>query len=152
MIVFKGYTHISVSLALFLILRRLIEFDSPVVLLGIINVVGSLLPDIDCQYSVIGKHFRLINKFIPHRNGITHSLVGSFLWCGLAIGFGKEYFSIMWIGFISHLVLDSFTPMGIKWLYPIKKDKYGLNVGNKDFVEGIVCLVGLMVVYYEWMR
>lgn len=125
------------------------------VLLAILNGLGSLLPDIDCQYSTIGKHFKSINKYIPHRNGFTHSLLASFMWCSVGLGLGYrfsyEYFWVMWIGFISHLVLDSFTPMGVKWLYPLGKS-YSLGIGkNGSWIESAMCLSGLMVIYYEWI-
>ena len=102
------------------------------------NIVGSLLPDIDQASNrlwdllpggnLIGKYLRKI--FLSHRT-ISHSLLGVFLinkillWLVPKIlnpGFiiiELVHASIM-IGFISHLLLDSFTEEGLPLFFPLK--------------------------------
>ena len=78
--------------------------------------LGSLIPDIDIDTSTLG-------RFIPgwlfweHRT-ITHSiffmlacgLTGSILKINSAINIGAM------VGFVTHLILDSLTPMGLPYL------------------------------------
>ena len=42
------------------------------------------------------------------------------------------------IGYFSHLVLDSFNPTGIKWLYPMKKSISLANIKTGSNAEGYV--------------
>jgi membrane-bound metal-dependent hydrolase YbcI (DUF457 family) len=110
---------------------------STIVVCLIFNTVGSLLPDIDQASNrlwdllpggeTIG---RWLGVLMRHR-GISHSLLGLFLadkflfWL-IARIFNGEYLNIYliyWsviIGYISHLIADSFTEEGVPLLYPIK--------------------------------
>ena len=105
--------------------------------LGIIAVVlGSLLPDIDHPNGTIRQMMDLpqflkhpITTIIPHR-GPTHTIwagiLFSLLTAGLATWGGNPIVVslatgiAMFIGYSSHLVLDSLNPTGVKWLTPWK--------------------------------
>lgn len=101
------------------------------------NFVGGLAPDIDQSTAELWGRIRggsflgklLAPLFGGHRF-ISHSLVGVALF-----GFGVKFLlgligtvllvdmNVVWwafmIGFVSHLVTDSFTRDGVPWLFPI---------------------------------
>lgn len=100
------------------------------------NTAGSMLPDIDQASNKLwdmlpfgdnaGKY--LSKLFLSHR-GLSHSLLGLFLvdkivyltfpkiFNGSYINAELVYFSLM-IGYISHLLADSFTEEGLPLLFP----------------------------------
>ena len=85
--------------------------------IGVVSGIAATIPDIDLK-------FRLIMK---HRTW-THSL----LLCGITVAIimqYSKYLSIIWgIGYLSHLIADSLTVMGVPFLYPFIKKKYGLKI------------------------
>ncbi len=101
------------------------------------NMVGGLAPDIDQPTADLwhklpggGVYSRLFTPFLGGHRYISHSLLGIFLF-----GFiSKELLhlanrvilvdmNIVWwsfmIGFISHIIADTFTHEGVPWLFPI---------------------------------
>ena len=106
--------------------------------------IGSLLPDIDTPYSLIGRKTRgvsdAINLAAGHR-GFTHWLVGAgtaiiaaFIFCIVAD------LNIIWavaftIGYLLHLLTDSFSKSGIDWLKPFKNKTYRFG-GNLSYRVG----------------
>lgn len=114
------------------------SLDLPTFIAAVIaNNIGGLIPDMDTagnylwgllpQGDKLGKYLRRI--FYKHRT-ITHSLLGTFIIYKffeflLPRLFNHGFvdttiilFSLM-IGFLSHLLADSFTEEGIPLLYPI---------------------------------
>lgn len=98
-------------------------------LLGAIAMVSALLPDIESPDSFIGRKLPVIshlNKLVFGHRQAFHSLVGSltfFLVSMLIVkGFHlpTQYAYAALIGYVSHLVLDSFNPAGVPWLWPLK--------------------------------
>lgn len=75
-------------------------------------IIGSVLPDIDSEKSLIGRQVPLIPKMLPHRT-ITHGLLFMIL-------LGMLY-SPLGAGVGIHLFLDMFNPDGVKLFYPFKK-------------------------------
>lgn len=101
------------------------------------TMIGGLTPDIDepaAEFwtrlpagSIIG---RIIKPFMGGHRVISHSLVGVFIigWLvkfllGKISGVLIVDMDIVWtafmIGYISHLIVDSFTKEGVPWLFPI---------------------------------
>lgn len=93
----------------------LYQYWNPYLIIIPIAIIGSTLPDID-----------LILPFFKHR-GITHSILGVLfvtIWFKIMliqIGIVQELEIAFVAGYLSHLVLDSCTPQGVKWLYPLSK-------------------------------
>lgn len=101
------------------------------------NLIGGLAPDIDQPTadlwhripagSIIG---RILSPILGGHRFISHSILGIFLF-----GFGLKWLlsamnsvllvnmDIVWwafmIGFISHLIIDTFTKEGVPWFFPI---------------------------------
>lgn len=124
-------THIVSSLV---ITTPLLVFTGnfiPAAVTGVI--VGSILPDIDEPKSFIGRRTRgisdLINWSFGHR-GITHSLLAFIIILILCLTF-RTFFSFgLAIGYFLHLIEDSFSVSGIKWLAPFDKRAFKHKVFN----------------------
>ena len=113
-------------------------FLSFVLLIG--AFIGSLLPDIDHRGSTISKKFKktskAVNKLFGHR-GIMHCPLIYLLFFFILTEFGvffdnfsksmyENFVFGLFLGCISHLVLDFITVEGIPILYPISKKKFHL--------------------------
>ena len=109
-------------------------FLSGIVILAATDV-GALLPDIDQNNSKINQKLPLnLGKYFEHR-GITHSLLGWFIFSVIAFLLldSIQYFSIdnpwtqdfagcifcgLSAGYFLHLLEDSFSQAGIRWWQP----------------------------------
>lgn len=80
--------------------------------------LGTILPDIDSPNSTIGKYVKPISELIPHRT-ITHTLWAVLLLGGLTWWFESIYLLALTLGYTLHILEDSFSKQGIRWLYPI---------------------------------
>lgn len=70
---------------------------------------GSLLPDIDCKTSTLGKKAKFIGFLLKHRT-FTHSILFVVL-----TAFISPYIAL---GALSHIILDMFNPQGVELLFP----------------------------------
>lgn len=78
-------------------------------------VFGTLLPDCDIESSAIGRWFSIPAK---HRTW-THSIWAPILLVGIFYVWQKWVWSLWLVfGYVVHLILDSWSVMGICWLYP----------------------------------
>lgn len=121
-------------------------------------VLGSLLPDIDSPNSKISKSCftakatsLLTNELFGHR-GLFHTpffvlllMIGQLLWYNAAEQFAWQL-AAMYIGagfiagYISHLILDFNTPMGLMLFYPFNK-KYissGISYNATQKLEKLI--------------
>jgi inner membrane protein len=77
--------------------------------------IGSLFPDTDTKQSLLGKLVPLWIIF-KHR-GFTHRLYGLLLFTGIAVAlFGENAGYSFFAGYLIHLIMDSFTKRGNKWI------------------------------------
>jgi len=139
----RGYTHmlagLTVSGGYFLVTKQPVQ---PGILA--MAAVGSLLPDIDHEYSTISQEgvqvggikikplkpiAMLINKTFGHRT-ITHCFLGFAILA--LISSPLLFFDPMWwvafcfFGIASHYITDAMTKSGLMLFYPFKKDSYHL--------------------------
>lgn len=133
------------------------------------STVGSLLPDIDHPTSTLGRKVFLkpislvINKVFGHRT-ITHSLITTAILSFLLL-FTTYFFEGVFhyiysnliigicVGYISHLLLDSFTVKGIPLYYPFSSKSYKLfsfKTGKDEELVAILItlLTGLFIIGY----
>ena len=87
-----------------------------ILLSSILFLFGTLLPDIDEPKSMLGRRFHLPVK---HR-GLTHTVWFLLLLCGLL-----KWPIFIWLvlGSFLHIFWDSYSRMGVCWLYPFSKYK-----------------------------
>lgn len=132
-------SHICLGLFLFAISYKLLGFNPYVAPLV---VVGSIFPDLDFKKSVRSLHRKLL-----------HNIWVLILICYcLSYYIGIEYAEAFALGFLSHLLADAMTPMGIYPLYPIErphiKIRTGIKTGSKAeyaFTSAILILTVLIL-------
>lgn len=96
-------------------------------------LIGSLLPDIDNSNSKISNKIlilpRILQLLTKHR-GIFHSIFLAVIIPGTLWYFiSPIYGSALFIGYMSHLLIDGFTKVGINFLHPVA------NLHLSGFVE-----------------
>lgn len=127
-------THLLFAVLLFLILNKVLNFPLYV---SVFALAGALLPDVDL----------FPRKY--HRK-IAHNIW--FLGICLAIGFVFFDFNRMIafalsIGYFSHLLSDSLTPMGIMPFWPFKKPKFSGPIRTGGIMEYAVALFILLGIF-----
>ena len=119
-------THVLFAIFIGVVGVREGYFETSFVLLvGLL--LGAFLPDIDNVRSQIGWRTRPVSdffqKFFGHR-GVTHSFTGFFgfvVLIGLiSIAVARELFLPFFFGYLSHILMDGLTPMGLYPFYPLK--------------------------------
>jgi len=112
-----------------------------------------ILPDVDNPNTILGRTFKPLSEKLflryGHR-GLTHSLAFLILvsLSLLRVGFFKEAL----VGLGSHILLDSLTYMGVKLLFPIRRnytlfDKT-IIVGSKEEKGFIILLLLLLLLQH----
>jgi len=127
---FNGYlTIIAASLILTgLVVNQGIIRNSLVSLLGTVLIYAGFIFHL---YWLIGfGAFIVCAPWFKHR-GMTHTIWAVIAWT--AIGYGLEQYlaidgimRVAFLGYFSHLLADTLTPNGVKWLYPIVKKSFKL--------------------------
>jgi inner membrane protein len=147
--VLMGLTHVLFGLFLFLVFWRLGLVGFDVVVLGAL-VVGSVLPDLDHPrgliYSLLGVPVWLrrgVCRVVGQR-GILHSLlvavvvlVLGYLIFSVVLGFGLAVSFGLFVGYLSHLFLDSLTVRGVAWLLPFSHKRVRFVIGTGSMIERI---------------
>ena len=133
------------------------------------DLIGGITPDIDQPTAPlwknlpIGKYIgRTFDKFLGGHRFLSHSILGAVLF-GYAFyyilhvlkpSFPNLNMDIIWwafmLGFVSHLVMDSFTTEGVPWILPIPV-KLGfppiksLRIQTGGLTERFIVFPGLMI-------
>ncbi|MGE5041775.1 MAG: metal-dependent hydrolase [Candidatus Levyibacteriota bacterium] len=166
---FTAFSYVAATVAL-----PHISFATVIVSLSA-NLIGGLTPDIDQPTADLWHKFpagTLIGKVLyPLLGGhrfLSHSILGIVLF-GIGAKFLLQAMSgvllvnmdIVWwsfmIGYISHLVMDTFTHEGVPWLFPIPV-RFGvppfkaLRMKTGGIIEKSIVFPGLMIltgyIYY----
>ena len=92
----------------------------------VIAVIGGWAPDVDHRTSTLGLWLPFW-LFFRHR-GCTHSFLGLLLSSGLLFFFVHDPWAMMafGVGYMSHLLLDWMTPMGVPLWWP-RQQRYSLR-------------------------
>jgi len=143
-------THLLFSFLIGLLIINSFNIQNKIVFI-IIILLASALPDIDSYKSKIGKKIKLIsfliNLFFRHR-GIFHSL---FLLIPISVFIAiinPEIAAAFFIGYLSHLVLDSLTPEGIMLFYPFSKKRIQGFIRTGSLFENMLFILLLVLCFY----
>lgn len=157
-------THIMTSLAISLPVMHITGTLTTPAVVGL--CLGTLLPDIDEPKSWIGRRSRGVSdgtKLIFGHRGITHSIIAVLtaavisLLLSVIIGFGAEIAVWFALGYLFHLLEDSFSKSGIAWLRPFSNKCYQSGAGivyytTGSLVEKLIFLaVGSLVVWETYI-
>jgi len=145
--IFRGITHSLLAISLYLILGNTLYFNITFIWIIACLVFGSLLPDIDHPYSTLGKYIFPISGAIKHR-GFTHSFLAAFILPLPLLYFGTGYYFITIWSYLLHLLVDTLSPMGVMWLYPIKK-RYSLNLAKTGGIEEAFIVVTCLLFIFK---
>jgi membrane-bound metal-dependent hydrolase YbcI (DUF457 family) len=144
------------------------------------NMVGGLAPDIDQSTAALYRRVRggsflgkVVAPLIGGHRFLSHSLVGVFLFgigmkflLGLAGNVLLVDMDVVWwafmIGFVSHLIADTFTAEGVPWLFPIPF-RFGIpplralrfktgGVVEKSFVFPILIIINGYLIYMNYAK
>lgn len=129
-------THLAISIATVIPIINYLNIPT----FSIIGVLGGIAPDWDL--------------FIPgvrHRT-ITHSLLlllaSAILISRFNAGIGLVWFT----SYSTHLLADSCTKMGVPFLYPLKKENFGLRIIKTGEAEDMfICLVAIFLISLEFL-
>jgi len=123
--------------------------------------IAALLPDLDSPHSKLGRLVPFIswplNITIGHR-GVLHSLLAaiaiSLLMMIIRIWYpiSNNFIFAVFVGYVSHLVLDSFNPSGVPWLWPLKIHFRVPLIQTGSILERLVVIPAMLVlcVWLAW--
>lgn len=114
---FSGKVHLNFAILIWLLL----VFNGKAWIPPIPFFIGSVFPDCDIRYSMIGKVFPMW-IFFKHR-GWIHSWYGLILFSLPWLYHSWEWSLSFAAGFLLHLLMDSSTPSGIRWFAQKTKRK-----------------------------
>ena len=135
-------THFLFGILVWLILECFVEMPFFVL---VFVLFGLAFVDIDSLNSKVGKKFWFLSWALKHR-GVLHSLVACVLLSLIVGAFSLWAGFGFFVGYVSHLVLDCFTKMGIRlfWRFGFRVRGF---VRSGSWVEDVlfVLVLGLDV-------
>lgn len=118
--------------------------------------IGALLPDIDSYKSFIGRKapVSVAINFIAGHRGVLHSLIAGIAAAGLFFLGMKLKFPVFagltvpfFIGYLSHLTLDTFNPSGVPWLWPLPWRLRLPLICTGGFLEKLIIIPALTILF-----
>ena len=129
----QKYTHLIFAFLLFMLFNFIFHFP---IYLSLFAFLGAMLPDLDIKIKKLHRKifhnvwFLMIILFILFEMSLVNRTI--------AIIFS--------IGFLSHLIADSLTHMGIMPFWPIKKPKFNGPFRTGSFGEFGLMLIMILVI------
>ncbi|WP_208558935.1 metal-dependent hydrolase [Marinilactibacillus kalidii] len=154
-------THLATTLAITL---PVMDSAQALTMSGVaLLAVGAVFPDIDEPNSYIGRRLKGVSggvKGLFGHRGLTHSLVGliaiSYLFYIIAqwLSFPVELIQWFSLGYLAHLIEDSFSKKGIAWLQPFSKKSFqsGFKIiyySTGGLAEQVIFFVSLVAILYH---
>lgn len=135
-----GRTHLAIGVLAGLVFMPFYHHN--LILYFVLVLVGALLPDIDHEGSKINKMLpvtKWVARFFEHR-GFFHSIFPPL------IIFLALYFFTGWsfagvalaVGYVSHLLSDGLTKMGVNFLHPVANLRLGGFIETGTIWEHVV--------------
>lgn len=135
-------THLAI--AVFVMLLFVQHVNNPLVFMTVL-LIATMLPDVDSAFSTLGKgkQWRILQFFVEHR-GPIHSLTLSIIISIILSFFLPTIAFAFFLGYSTHLFVDSFTKEGITPFWPQnKKSKGPLKTGG--VLESSIFLAFLLI-------
>lgn len=128
-----GLAHLSFAMALAYLLR----LPMPVAMFA------SVLPDLDALFS--------LGFPLSHR-GVMHSFLAALVLAAgcYALLDDRDSMLSFLLGYESHLFLDTFTPYGVMWLYPVEAYVSWKMAYASSLSVNAAVIVFSMLVMYGW--
>jgi len=146
-------THLIFSFLIGLLIITSFNIQNKIIFI-VILLIASIIPDIDSYKSKIGKKIKplsfLINIFLGHR-GIFHSLFLLILISFVIAIVKTEPAIAFFIGYLSHLLLDSLTPEGVMFFYPFSKKRTKGFIRTGSLFENIFFFILIILCYIQFL-
>ncbi|OAT83712.1 metal-dependent hydrolase [Desulfotomaculum copahuensis] len=153
-------THFLAGAAAGLLLAGHADIKTAAMTAGVAGL-AALLPDLDSPQSKVGRMVPVISwaikKAVGHR-GPLHSLAGAVV-AGLLAFAGLKMSGLHYglavplaaaAGYVSHLVMDSFNPQGVPWLWPLEAH-FGLPLVRTGGLLEHLAVTPAMLVLCGWL-
>ena len=144
------YTHIAFGLFSSLIFLHFFEIERRL-LFVLAVLLFSVFPDIDIPTSKIGRKNKFFSRaigFLFGHRGFLHAIYIPIVLFLIFYSASKEISMGIFIGYFSHLLMDSLTRHGIKPFFPIiNKRFYGLIRVNSIFEKLFFLAISILDVY-----
>ncbi len=109
----------------------------------VMTMIGSVLPDLDLTFNFT---FPFVHRGILHTPLALITLSILFY----LITKNRDSTLSFSLGYLTHLFLDTLTPIGIMWLYPLK-NYYSLNlVYSNDFLANFSIILFSIFMFLLW--
>lgn len=142
------YTHLLLGILFFLLSRNYFSGGNEL-LFFLLVLLGSLFPDIDESKSTINRWLGTgkIAEFFTRHRGMFHSLL-FVLFVFLTISFFSStyYAYALALGYLSHLLGDVLTPMGLQIFYPFSKFRLHGPIKSGGVIELLLLLLLFLLV------
>ena len=147
-------THIAFAILCGLLLLLVFPItDVPVFFTFL--VIGSILPDVDHKGSIINKLVPL-TRWVPYlfkHRGVFHSLFPVALLSGVFYILRAPTIGIyLCIGYLSHLLSDAMTSLGVGLFYPLSKSRARgwIVVGTIQETAFFTLTIACILFYFFW--
>jgi len=149
------YTHLVFGFLLSLLSMNFINVENILMFFSGV-LIGSIIVDIDSFKSFIGRKslgISFLVQLITGHRGIFHSLLFAVLFSGLLLLFNATFAIGFFIGYISHLMIDTLNIQGIRWFYPFSKLRFKGFIEVNGFAETLIFFLILVldVVYAYYL-
>ena len=148
-------THLVFATLVYLVFFKYLEISfAHKIFFGIFLFLATVFVDIDARKSKIGNHWflRPLQWFISHR-GMIHSLLFGFILSIIIFVIDNNSGVGFFIGYILHLVLDSFTSEGICFFWPFSSEKISiLKISSGGLIEEIIFVLVLLFDIFYFVR
>lgn len=108
--------------------------------ISVFGLIGSYAPDFDIKLGI--RHRTITHSFLML--GITTFIISIL---DPTIGFA------WFLNYLSHLLADSLTVMGVPFLYPFKKKRYGLKIFKTgdlgDYIFQFISIAYIFIVFFK---
>lgn len=141
-------THLVLGILVFFILNFIFEIPNKILFL-IVVIFGAVIVDIDVKNSKVGRHwfFRPLQFFTKHR-GMVHSLIFGLIISLLIAWLSRWAGFAFFVGFASHLFLDSLTKSGVAIFWPLSKKRFGFGIKSGGIFEEILFVLILLADFW----
>lgn len=108
-------------------------------------IFATVIIDIDSRKSRAGRkwYFRPLQWFVSHR-GMFHTVVFGLVVSVVLFLANQSAGLGFFAGYLSHLLLDLFTPQGIMLFYPFSKKRSGFGVKSGGLIEEVLFVLLLL--------
>lgn len=135
----------------FLFSLLFLSYVSSKILFIFVTLGAALLVDIDSGFSTIGAKAKIVSFFLKHR-GMIHSLTLCLILALIIAMFLPSISLAFFLGYFSHLFLDSFTQEGIQPFWPYSKRSSGpLRTGGRveTSLFAVLLLLDVFLAYLQ---